>query len=288
MNKDDFLKEVRESGICPQNFDEMYSVFEKVQIETWNTLAVFHDICERNSINYQVAYGSLLGLVRDGGPIPWDYDVDVFVPYSEKNKLINALKNELKEEYYYYSPESDRNCRHPFMRVSPRKYRSDVLHVDVFYYIGAPNDKLQRNEHVGKIKKLSENRFYKLVNIREEARSSLRLFLSLLYHKIKCAFLPLDKMYSIQDELCIKYPLKKSDFFVEASFYGDYCDMPKEFIENTLLIDSEYGKLRIPTGFDSLLRLMYGDYIKVPDLKVRINEVEKTYRRFISSHRNND
>ena len=49
--------------------------------------------------SYQLAYGSLLGAIRDGGQITWDYDIDVFIPYEERGQLIEALNRDLKSEF---------------------------------------------------------------------------------------------------------------------------------------------------------------------------------------------
>ena len=61
----------------------------------------FNRICARNNISYCLAYGSLLGAVRDGGQIPWDYDIDVVISIKDREKLIDCLKQDLGEDFYY-------------------------------------------------------------------------------------------------------------------------------------------------------------------------------------------
>ena len=87
MTPEEFLAEVTGSDICPPGFKEDYAYFLAHQKAVLEILRAFHGICERNGINYHVTYGSLLGLIRDGGLIPWDYDIDVFVPISQKGEL---------------------------------------------------------------------------------------------------------------------------------------------------------------------------------------------------------
>ena len=124
MNSQEFLKEVLNSEICPSNFEIIYKSFLKYQKAAIDTLNEFHRVCEENKIQYQLAYGSLLGAIRDNGQIPWDYDVDVFVPFEEKDRLITSLKRDLDDKYYFYCPEVDSKCRHFVMRLAPKKYRT--------------------------------------------------------------------------------------------------------------------------------------------------------------------
>lgn len=60
-----------------------------------DTLIEFHRVCEKSNIEYELAYGSLLGAIRDNGQIPWDYDIDVFVAFKDKERLIETLKKNL-------------------------------------------------------------------------------------------------------------------------------------------------------------------------------------------------
>ena len=70
MNHAEFLEEVKSSPLCPENFEAIYADFQGFQKAALNTLKEVHRVCENNAIAYQVAYGSLLGLIRDGGQIP--------------------------------------------------------------------------------------------------------------------------------------------------------------------------------------------------------------------------
>ena len=44
-------------------------------------------ICEANDIDYAIDSGTLLGLVRDGDLIPWDFDIDLTLPSTEVEKF---------------------------------------------------------------------------------------------------------------------------------------------------------------------------------------------------------
>jgi len=57
---------------------------------------------EKNSINYHLEGGTLLGIVRDNDLLPWDHDVDISVPDSDVSKL-KTLGPELLKLGYKFS-----------------------------------------------------------------------------------------------------------------------------------------------------------------------------------------
>ena len=66
-------------------------------------LSIADDIvgcCERNDLSYCLAYGSALGAVRHCGFIPWDDDVDFFMPRKDYLKFIEIAAKELNNKYY--------------------------------------------------------------------------------------------------------------------------------------------------------------------------------------------
>ena len=133
LNRLEFEQEVLKSDICPPNFEVIYKEFMNFQDEAIKTLNEFHRVCEKNGVRYQLAYGSLLGAVRDNGQIPWDYDIDVIVPYNEKDKLVQVLRNDLSDDFYFHCPEQDEKCRHFIMRLAPKGYKTTKLHKNNSY-----------------------------------------------------------------------------------------------------------------------------------------------------------
>ena len=273
MTSEEFLKEVLSSPLCPDNFEEIYKEFRKYQKITMDTLIEFHRVCEKSNIEYERAYGSLLGAIRDNGQIPWDYDIDVFVAFKDKERLIETLKKELDDKYYFYCPEVNQKCRHVIMRLAPKGYRSEALHVDVFYYVGTPNSVEERKLHIEQIKRTAHTRYCKLVNCKEEAGGNVKKYIRLMLDKMKYSMKKIEDLKNEYEKLCQMYPIDKSDYLVSADVFADWYEFPRILFEETELFHTVDGTFRIPKQYAELLTLVYKDYMNIPDLDTRIREV---------------
>lgn len=273
MTSEEFLKEVLSSPLCPDNFEEIYKEFRKYQKITMDTLIEFHRVCEKSNIEYELAYGSLLGAIRDNGQIPWDYDIDVFVAFKDKERLIETLKKELDDKYYFYCPEVNQKCRHVIMRLAPKGYRSEALHVDVFYFVGTPNSVEERKLHIEQIKRTAHTRYCKLVNCKEEAGGNVKKYIRLMLDKMKYSMKKIEDLKNEYEKLCQMYPIDKSDYLVSADVFADWYEFPRILFEETELFHTVDGTFRIPKQYAELLTLVYKDYMNIPDLDTRIREV---------------
>jgi phosphorylcholine metabolism protein LicD len=69
---------------------------EEERAQQGRDLAVIRDIFEKHAIDAVISGGTLLGIIRDKDFIPWDWDAEFFVKYSDvKNKsdfLVNSMK----------------------------------------------------------------------------------------------------------------------------------------------------------------------------------------------------
>ncbi|MBR3636490.1 MAG: LicD family protein [Lachnospiraceae bacterium] len=50
-------------------------------------LEYIHEVCKENNIRYYVAAGTLIGTIRHSGFIPWDDDIDIWMPYYSAKRI---------------------------------------------------------------------------------------------------------------------------------------------------------------------------------------------------------
>ena len=124
-------------------------------------------ICRKNNIPYALAFGSALGLYNYEGFIPWDDDMDIAVDYFDVPRLVEALKNDLGDEFSFDCYETNKryNVLIPTMKIRyknsyikekyyyslpNRCHNGDGFFIDVVAFMGVPQDK---QEHLKLIKK---------------------------------------------------------------------------------------------------------------------------------------
>ena len=74
-------------------------------------------VCVKHNLTVMLAYGSVLGAVRHGGFIPWDDDVDVFMPRKDYELLINRYADELPDYLKIYAPNSRLKALSRFAKI---------------------------------------------------------------------------------------------------------------------------------------------------------------------------
>ena len=279
MNQKEFLEEVLTSDICPDDFEMRYARFQKYQEAALNTLREFHRLCENYGIRYQLAYGSLIGAVRDAGQIPWDYDIDVFIPYEDKEKLIFRLKNDLDPNFYAYCPEIDPLCKHTLMRISPVGYDSNAIHVDVFYVMALPDDEEGKKQILNNIAKLYHTRAVKKTNIISASRGSKKRMIKLLLEKIKYLFVSQKWAEEEYDRRCSMYKLEETECCAPATYDADKCVYYTKKLWDTEIVDLPIGSFRITKDYDQTLRQYYGNYMHILPLDVRLKEMLNSLER---------
>ena len=80
-------------------------VFKAKQLDNLHEL---DRVCKLAGVHYYLAYGTCLGAVRHKGFIPWDDDIDVFLTYTEMDKLI-ANSHLFQDKYFIQCTKTEPN-----------------------------------------------------------------------------------------------------------------------------------------------------------------------------------
>lgn len=248
----------------------------KIQIEILGYVDAF---CQKNGIKYFVSYGSLIGVIRHKGYIPWDDDIDICMlreDYEKFKKLFMCEKNSL-----YSIADRSTNSNYPFNFLKVQRnstvvternttYSFSGIYIDVF-----PLDPVMENPKK-RIKLARKIEFYhNLVGIKirkRMKRSSIgKTFLSdCLFILLKA--IPLSWIQTNIDKN-IKRGKRGSSNYVGCLSIGAY--ITKECIDldcfsTQLRATFEDIDVMIPCGYDKILRQIYGDYMQLPPKEKQI------------------
>lgn len=279
MTNEEFLKEALSSEDCPPDFEKEYAFFCRYQQMELDMLRAFASVCHKNQIPYHLAYGSLLGAVRDNGQIPWDYDVDVIVPFYAKDMLYEALDRDLDGKYCYYAPEKDATYRTMFARIVPKGYPNQMLHVDVFYAIGIPDDKQEREAYLAKVRELFMARNYVLTRMSDYMYGPKRTA-DRLIKKIQYGIKYGKEATADHSAFFLKYDIRKcAESVVISRIAGKKID-PVEWHLRTVPYETREGTFQIPEQYEVFLNSRYGDWRAYAPVKKRIDEVLTHCKKF--------
>lgn len=228
-----------------------------------------HMFCESNGIRYYLAYGTLIGAVRHKGFIPWDDDIDIFMPRPDYERFINefqffASQNNLNIASNKTKPYMCRAfakiCDSRTIQFEP-KYKDKEprgVFVDVWPLDGYPKTWIGRKLHqciltvefiilyasLTKIEYIPQKNKLK--------RLLIRIFRNTDSEKLLKKFEKNTKKYSFDDSDWVMCSSAKPQMF------------KKEWFKDRILLNFEDAKFYAPVGYDEYLRCRYGDYLKLP------------------------
>ena len=101
-------------------FKTEISVEELKKLEL-DILKYLKNVCSENGLTYYLAFGTLLGAVRHKGFIPWDDDIDVWMPREDYEKLKIIMRNKVNSRYLFVTPKEYKNYGVAFGKIIDKK-----------------------------------------------------------------------------------------------------------------------------------------------------------------------
>ena len=104
----------------------------KKQEQLLGLLRELDEICRKEGLRYVMAGGSLIGVLRNEGFIPWDDDVDIYMPRDDWNRLVALSKDLLPPNRTLECVDVDREYTNTF----PRYGSTDTCSIHKHQIIG--------------------------------------------------------------------------------------------------------------------------------------------------------
>ena len=181
------------------------------------------EICREHNLRYVLAGGSLIGALRHEGFVPWDDDVDLYMPRPDWEKFTEICKTELPPDREIQCSEVDRNYTNSFPRYASTNtcaiHKSQIIGkdcggeiIDILTLDPVPADDKEYEKYRTHMMIYSD-----LINIsvgysdRWEIPASmyLKYLLSYIFLGKKRTLAKLEKiMFSYKEEECDRYAMR--------------------------------------------------------------------------------
>ena len=231
---------------------------KEMQATEKKILAYVDYLCRKYNLRYWVCGGTLLGTIRHKGFIPWDDDIDIFLPLQDYRRLISVFEENEQYTMMGMGTSEVNDFSDIFAKVVD-KYtiinedigtvrKVNPVWIDVFPLVGLPSDKEERQLFFKKYKELNRQiweNFY-------ASNGSTEVF---------------SKWYGKQKEFLEKYDFDKSQYVgVLGTAYGERDAATREVYAGTCRRPFEDIEVNVPVGYQEYLDNLYGkNWMQLPD-----------------------
>lgn len=246
----------------------------ELQLKSLELLLYFKRFCEENDLLFYFCGGCCIGALRHEGFIPWDDDIDIFMPRDDYEKLKQIWREKADTTRYSCVYAEENQLTRKIMLtiednsttfIKPEQADLDIPHgvaLDVFPLDGCPSEGLKRK---------------------------MQLFWCLIYSLYCAQVVPVNhgglitligrlmllavpsrklryKIWTFAEKKMSKYPIEDCEFITELCAGPHYMKnrYPKDAFSGAVYKSFEGHQMPLPKGYDAYLKIAFGDYMTPP------------------------
>ncbi len=250
----------------------------------FNILKWFAEFCDNNNLRYCLAYGTLLGAIRHNDFIPWDDDVDVYMPRPDYEKFIECFAKQYNDSKYELRSRLNNRVNLPFEKIvdmtttvrSNMNEVDDHLWIDVFPLDGLSSSEKSAIDLQKKARKCLRNYGYASAKI----GSGTTILKAIFKIPVILPFHLLGPNHYTKElkKLASSYGYEKSEYVGNIVWGAGEKDVfLKTDFDDLVEVDFHGVKLHAMKNWDKYLKQIYGDYMELPPESARIGHCFEAY-----------
>lgn len=256
------------------------SELEKLQKINIEMATVFVEFCKKHDLTCYLCGGGCIGAIRHKGMIPWDDDLDFFMPRTDYEKMWRLWKKENKNSRYVLEKSDEKHVDHNLFvtirdsqttLVKPYQKDLDITHgvaLDIIPIDGYPDSKFERKKQC----------FWALIysiycaQLVPENHGKIVTLLG----KIALGIVPSRELryriWRFAEKQMTKYPITRCKGITELCSGPGYMKnwYPRKAFDKAIFKPFEDLEMPIPVGYDAYLNIAFGDYMEMPPVEKRV------------------
>ena len=277
--KETYQEMCKNSGLLHKLTDEEH---HSLQLHLCKMYKELEALCDKHNLTIMMAFGSALGAVRHKGFIPWDDDMDLFMPRADYDQLIRVFAEELPDNYVIYAPNSSNGAIARFAKLVDKNTRFvEVENETIDRYAGVfidifPLDSISTNSLKNKVKRVISMVLIYLTASVNHYQSHSKIYKSLMCKSRKGAFnywfrnsigflfsfMSVQRWYNLVDIFCRNASIANYVDFVQS----DYRWKPLECNLFFLPVCGEFEGMQVylPHYPEEYLKMEFGNLKQIP------------------------
>ena len=240
------------------------------RVHMMDILADMQRFCDEKGLRYYLSYGSLLGAVRHKGFIPWDDDIDIWMPRPDFERLQAEYDH---PAYKVLSAWTDKDYPLDFPKVHDIRTVVEEeggdgnwgVFVDIFILDGihSPEEGVKIMKKVSFYRAMAANQRFTR-KFRLSPKLGVKKFCMALLGKIVHPFVSLNAILRAEDRFISRNDYESCGWVSSLVDYKYQVFLPKEALEPFVLLPFEDRQFRCPADSAKALTETFGPNYMTP------------------------
>lgn len=259
----------------------------QLQMKELEILTYFKEICRKNNLRFYLCGGCLIGALRHKGFIPWDDDVDIFMPRPDYERLAREWKKIADTSRYVYCRTGRKHIYHDAGAsirdinttfINEHSKNDDIcqgIPIEIMPIDGCPDGKIARLQQLFFAMIFSLFNVQRLPDNKGKLIRGLSKFLYFIVPSKQIRY----RIWKYAQHQMTRYRWEDCHKVTEliGSLKGMLLEHPKRDFEQAVEVDFEGQKMPVMRGYDRYMRLIWGDYMALPPKEQQVAKHSVVY-----------